>query len=211
MWQLFAAAFIGRCLFGESMQALFHGFNAAVSQLQQCFNGSDLAFSRKLHILFTGIGGKQTAVMSSPLFIEGFFSGFQQLSFFFWGAPATFFFFLSSTSFSVLLEAPYDPCFTVAPAFQKLVGAKVGGGWRRAVQDAVGGTKGCTHLKELLLPAATVAFQTMGSWPKAGKVATEAAPDTGKKKPYFIDGCKAWAADGPVVERLFPLHFRGRR
>jgi len=105
-------------------------------------------------------------------------------------------------------EAPYDPCFTVAPAFRRLVGAKVGGGWRRAVQEAVGGTKGCTHLKELLLPAATVAFQTMGSWPKAGKVATEEHPDTAKRKPYFIDGCKAWAADGPVVERLFPLHFR---
>lgn len=105
-------------------------------------------------------------------------------------------------------EAPYAPCFTVAPAFQKLVGAKVGGGWRRAVQEAVGGTKGCTHLKELLMPAATVAFQTLASWPRAGKVATESAPDADREKPYFIDGCKAWAADGPVVERLFPLHFR---
>ena len=108
-------------------------------------------------------------------------------------------------------DAPYPACYTVAEAYRRLIGARIGGGWRRAVNDAVGGTKGCTHLKELLLPAATVAFQTMGSWPKAGKVATEAAPDTGRKKPYFIDGCKAWAADGPVVERLFPLHFRGRR
>jgi hypothetical protein len=105
-------------------------------------------------------------------------------------------------------HAPYDPCFTVAQAYQALVGAKIGGGWRRAVNEAVGGTKGCTHLRELLMPAATVAFQTLGSWPKAGKVATEAAPDTAKKKPYFIDGCKAWAANGPVVERLFPIHYR---
>ena len=105
-------------------------------------------------------------------------------------------------------DAPYDPCYTVAPAYKKLVGAKIGGGWRRAVNDAVGGTKGCTHLRELLMPVATVAFQTLGSWPKGGKVATEAEPDHARKKPYFIDGCKAWAADGPVVERLFPLHFR---
>ncbi len=105
-------------------------------------------------------------------------------------------------------EAPYDPCFTVASAYQGLIGAKIGGGWRRAVNEAAGGTKGCTHLRELLMPAATVAFQTIGSWPKAGKVATEAAPDTGKKKPYFIDGCKAWSSSGPVVERLFPLHYR---
>ena len=73
---------------------------------------------------------------------------------------------------------------------------------------AVGGTKGCTHLRELLMPAATVACQTMGSWPKAGKVATEVRPDSERKKPCFIDSCKAWAADGPVVQRLFPLHYR---
>jgi len=107
-------------------------------------------------------------------------------------------------------EAPYDPCFTVASAYKKLVGAKIGGGWRKAVQEAVGGTKGCTHLKELLMPAATVAFQTIGSWPKAGKVATEANPDHARRKPYFIDGCRAWAADGEVVKKLFPLHYRPR-
>jgi hypothetical protein len=98
-------------------------------------------------------------------------------------------------------HSPYDTCRTVAPAFAKLIGARVGGGWRKAVNEAVGGVKGCTHLKELLMPAATVAFQTMSSWPKKGEPPPE-------HKPYFIDGCKAWAADGPVVERLYPLHFR---
>ena len=92
--------------------------------------------------------------------------------------------------------------------YKALVGAKVGGGWRRAVAEAVGRTKGCTHVTELLMPAAAVAYQTMGSWPKAGEVATEARPDHEQKKPYFIDGCKAWASDGEVVERLFPLHYR---
>jgi hypothetical protein len=107
-------------------------------------------------------------------------------------------------------HAPYDACFGVAPAYKKLVGARIGGGWRRAVNEAVGGTKGCTHLRELLMPAATVAFQTLGSWPREGEVATEAHPDRHRKKPYFIDGCKAWAADGPVVERLFPLHYKAK-
>jgi hypothetical protein len=106
-------------------------------------------------------------------------------------------------------HAPYDPCFSVAPAYKGLIGAMIGFGWRRAVQNAVGGTKGCTHLRELLLPAATVAFQTIGSWPKAGKVATEAKPDGEARKPYFLDGCKAWSTDGEVVKRLFPLHYRG--
>ena len=112
------------------------------------------------------------------------------------------------------LEAPYAPCYTVAPSFQGLVGAKIGGGWRRAVNEAVGGTKGCTHIKELLFPMATVAYQTLGSWPKRRKagaprqVQVETDPEAAAKRPYFLDGCRAWATDGPVVERLDPLHFR---
>ncbi len=107
-------------------------------------------------------------------------------------------------------EAPYDPCFTVAPAFKRLVGAQVGGGWRKAVNEAVGGTKGCTHLKELLMPVATVAYQTMGGWPKPGTVITADSPERDRKKPYFLDGCRAWATDGPVVQRLYPLHYLPR-
>jgi hypothetical protein len=108
-------------------------------------------------------------------------------------------------------HSPYDICPEVAASYQGLVGAKIGAGWRKAVAEAVGRTKGCTHITELLMPVATVAFQTMGSWPKGGKVATEAQPDQSTKKPYFIDGCHAWASDGPVVKRLFPLHYRGTR
>jgi hypothetical protein len=99
-------------------------------------------------------------------------------------------------------HAPYAPCPEVAPAYKALVGAKIGGGWRKAVAEAVGRTKGCTHITELLMPVATVAFQTMGNW--------KSSPQ-GEEKPHFIDGCKAWASDGPVVQRLFPMHFRGRR
>jgi len=107
-------------------------------------------------------------------------------------------------------HAPYDACTSVAPGYKALIGARIGAGWRKAVAEAVGRTRGCTHVTELLMPAATVAFQTMGSWPKAGQVATEERPDQSAQKPYFIDGCKAWAADGPVVQRLYPMHYRAR-
>ncbi|MDW8469043.1 MAG: DUF2889 domain-containing protein [Burkholderiales bacterium] len=103
-------------------------------------------------------------------------------------------------------DAPYPPCPEVAPNYKRLVGAKIGAGWRKAVAEAVGGTRGCTHITELLMPVATVAFQTIGSWPKAGD---KPAADT-SKKPYFIDGCHSWAADGEVVKRLFPMYYRGR-
>jgi len=99
-------------------------------------------------------------------------------------------------------HAPYDICPSVAPGYQGLIGAKVGGGWRKAVTEAVGRTKGCTHITELLMPAATVAFQTMGSWKP------QTAASASQEKPLFIDGCKAWASDGPVVRKMFPMHYR---
>ena len=80
----------------------------------------------------------------------------------------------------------------------------------KAVSESVGGTKGCTHLRELLMPAATVAFQTMGSWPQEKDAEGQAKPVAlaGKAaaRPYFLDGCKAWASDGEIVAKLYPLH-----
>jgi hypothetical protein len=52
-----------------------------------------------------------------------------------------------------------------------------------------------------------VAFQTMGRW-KPEKDETVAQPRK-SDKPAFIDGCKAWASDGPVVQRMYPMHYRG--
>jgi hypothetical protein len=103
-------------------------------------------------------------------------------------------------------SVPYALCTSVVPAFKALIGRKIGAGWRRAVQDCVGGVKGCTHLRELLLPAATVAFQTLGGWPEEGQAVPTPNPDDNTERPHFVDGCKAWAADGEIVATLYP-HF----
>ena len=107
-----------------------------------------------------------------------------------------------------MLAFPYRPCTSALPAFKGLVGRKIGAGWRRAVQECVGGTKGCTHLRELLLPAATVAFQTLGSWPEEGEPVPPPDPDFETERPHFVDGCKAWASDGEVVAKLYPQFHR---
>ena len=105
-----------------------------------------------------------------------------------------------------MFEVPYAPCNGALPAFKRLIGRKIGAGWRRAVQECVGGVKGCTHLRELLLPAATVAFQTLGSWPEDGQPVPKPDPDYQTERPHFVDGCKAWASDGEIVATLYP-HF----
>ncbi|GAA4414397.1 DUF2889 domain-containing protein [Quisquiliibacterium transsilvanicum] len=101
---------------------------------------------------------------------------------------------------------PYTTCLTAAPAYQGLIGRQVGLGWRRAVNECVGGTRGCTHVRELLFPMATVAFQTMGGWKEkeTGTENLDDVPANASGRPYFLDGCKSWAVDGPVVARLHP-------
>jgi len=96
---------------------------------------------------------------------------------------------------------PYGECAGAAPQFQGLVGSRIGPGWRKVVADAVGGTKGCTHMREMLAQMATVAFQTMSGWRKQSP--EERARSSGQR-PYFVDGCRAWAADGGVVARHYP-------
>ena len=105
-------------------------------------------------------------------------------------------------------STPYRSCSEAAARFQGLVGLQVGPGWRNGVNKCVGSTRGCTHVRELLFPMATVAFQTVFGWPEAepphdapGLPERSVPPDV---KPPFIDGCHAWASDGAVVAELFP-------
>ena len=53
---------------------------------------------------------------------------------------------------------PYPTCQQAMPAYQGLIGKRIGQGWRRAVLECVGGTKCCTHVRELLFPMATATY-----------------------------------------------------
>jgi hypothetical protein len=100
---------------------------------------------------------------------------------------------------------PYPTCPGAMRNFDGLVGACIARGWRRAVNDTVGATRGCTHVRELLFPMATVAFQTVLGWPEDGpEGACRRKPEDESARPAFIDGCHAWAADGEVVATLYP-------
>ena len=108
-------------------------------------------------------------------------------------------------------ETPYGACEGAAPSFQRLVGASVGSGWRRTVNEAVGGTNGCTHVRELLMPMATVAFQTIMGWPEADVAVQQVVRADPDSAPRFINGCHAWADDGEVVAELHPANYRPKR
>ncbi|RMD60881.1 MAG: DUF2889 domain-containing protein, partial [Alphaproteobacteria bacterium] len=55
---------------------------------------------------------------------------------------------------------PYALCPAVAPNFKRMIGVRMGAGWRRAVRARLGGVEGCVHLAETLVAMGTVAFQT---------------------------------------------------
>jgi hypothetical protein len=93
---------------------------------------------------------------------------------------------------------PYTTCGTAMPAYQGLVGKQIGAGWRKAVNEAVGGVQGCTHVRELLFPMATVTFQTLVGWGEPPKPGEEPV------KPFALNGCKAWDAAGPMVAQYHP-------
>ena len=110
----------------------------------------------------------------------------------------------------VMPSTPYPACIGAIPSFQGLVGKQIDKGWRRTVRDVVGAEQACTHVRELLFPMATTAFQTVFGWdeddvdPKSRQSADE------HSKPSFVGGCIGWAVDGPVVARFYP-HLSMRR
>ncbi len=106
---------------------------------------------------------------------------------------------------------PFNGCTNIAVDYKKLIGVKVGLGWRRAIKKRLGGTLGCTHLTELLPIMATVAIQTM--MPiimKRRKAAIEAeGGEVNKSRPLMLDSCYSWASNSPNVKEFAPEYYTG--
>ncbi len=55
--------------------------------------------------------------------------------------------------------SPTQFCRDIEPAYDRLLGLKIGPGFRKEVSARLGGLKGCTHLTDLLVPMATTLYQ----------------------------------------------------
>lgn len=106
-------------------------------------------------------------------------------------------------------HSPFQMCPDIAPNYQKLVGIRMGPGWRKAIRQQVGGIEGCTHLTELLFPMATVAMQTI--WPLLRHRQKKADSDVGdqSKRPVVLNTCHAWSTDSEVVKENAPKFYTG--
>ena len=119
-------------------------------------------------------------------------------------------------------KTPYAMCPTAAPNFTRLIGMRIKAGFLRDANHAVGGTVGCTHLRELLQQMATTAYQTINPAKARREMQAEGALDSrgsdaldaritekwgsGNK---LLNTCLAYDEKGPLVKRRWPHLYTG--
>ncbi len=117
---------------------------------------------------------------------------------------------------------PYTVCPTAAPNFTRLAGLSIKPGFLREAAKRIGGTMGCTHLRELLQQMATTAYQTID--PSRARREAVAAGEVDKPgsdrldvrtvakmggAPAILNTCVAYGTDSPVIRRRWPHLYTG--
>jgi hypothetical protein len=99
---------------------------------------------------------------------------------------------------------PFAICPKAAPNFARLAGLRIEGGFLKRAMDRVGGSEGCTHLRELLQQIGTVFVQTLYS---VGKISDDRQED-GTARPPLLNTCYAWGESHDMVAERFPAWHR---
>ncbi|TDF83801.1 DUF2889 domain-containing protein [Pseudomonas sp. H9] len=104
---------------------------------------------------------------------------------------------------AVTEAAPLSGCNQITPAYQALVGLRIGPGFTRQVNLRVGGVRGCTHLTELLGPMATTLFQTASGLRRQAELERAARePGFDPAQPFFIGTCHTFHPEGEAAQAL---------
>lgn len=111
-----------------------------------------------------------------------------------------------------IVESPTPYCPAIENAYAALVGLRIGPGFTQQVKSLFSGTRGCTHLSELLGPLASAAFQTLYALYREKHGTALLLPDTPVvPKPAVINSCHVLHEDGVTALRLWPLERRPTR
>ncbi|MES2685963.1 MAG: DUF2889 domain-containing protein [Pseudomonadota bacterium] len=101
-------------------------------------------------------------------------------------------------------HTPFGECRGGVDPMQQMVGVTMGPGWRQAIEKALGGTRGCTHLRELLFNMATAAYQTVPVYRERLRRQSGVPEAPNAAPPYHLGKCLAWDFNGAVVQRHYP-------
>ena len=107
---------------------------------------------------------------------------------------------------------PFEICPAIKKNIKKLIGLQIKSGWTRAVNSALGGIKGCTHINQLLIgPLATTAYQSIVPRKAHKKTLNQQSLENfPEKKPDVLDTCHAFDSTGDNVKRLWPAFYRSK-
>jgi hypothetical protein len=99
---------------------------------------------------------------------------------------------------------PYPgECDQHGDAYGRLAGLNLMKGFRRAVQERLGGIAGCTHLTELTQVLPTAVIQAF-----AGEVINTRGDGADAKQPFQLDHCHALRTDGNTVRTYYPRWYK---
>ena len=105
---------------------------------------------------------------------------------------------------------PFEVCSKVLAPMRAVVGLRIGPGWRRSVEQAIGKEQGCAHLRELLFALATAAYQSIAPY-RLHQCRLQGLPPNESTEPSFQMGqCMSWGFSGTVMARYAPMFYRPR-
>lgn len=105
---------------------------------------------------------------------------------------------------SNMRTVPFAVCPESLSPMSKLIGSRLGPGWRHAVESSLGDVKSCTHLRELLVNAATAAYQTIPAYLMSNTSSTRDTAGGDLIPPFHMGRCKSWDFNGEIVKTHFP-------
>jgi|HigsolmetaAR204D_1030405.scaffolds.fasta_scaffold05441_2 Protein of unknown function (DUF2889). len=106
-------------------------------------------------------------------------------------------------------STPFGECLAATQPLRNLVGATLGRGWRKSVDQALERSHSCTHMREMLYTVASAAIQAIpGYLPQISGKRWPPEFAEGTTAPAFIDGCVSWRQDGEVVLRHYPQFYK---
>lgn len=97
---------------------------------------------------------------------------------------------------------PYSECKCGGNALRNLIGVEIGPGWSKNIRDKVSNKEVCTHLRELLIPLATAAIQSMHL---EKEITASKIDDNGR--PIRLNSCLAYNESGQLVKSLWPKFY----
>lgn len=98
---------------------------------------------------------------------------------------------------------PYPECPQGGETLQALVGLRIGPGWSTELRKRLPAGDTCTHLKEMMIPLASAAYQSMHAVRLHQRDEVDA-----NGRPLKIDSCYAYGASRELVLQHWPAFHR---